>query len=127
MRSQEMSMNSSRPSMRPYYYLYKVLQIIAYSVLTVFYSMWGSPTQFVWVVLLLIPTVGITIASIWLPRHTRLLVNGVYNSVLIYFLIAYQLGPSVPMMSELVVASLPVLIEGALAVKCLQEMRRSEI
>ncbi|MHB1462833.1 MAG: hypothetical protein ACYC1M_16205 [Armatimonadota bacterium] len=119
-------MNQRTASMRPYYYLYKVLQILAYLVLTVVYSMWGAETQFVWVVLLLIPTVGITIASIWLPRHTRLLVNAVYNSVLLYMLIAYQLGPSVLMMSELTAASIPVLIEGALALKCLRDMGSSE-
>jgi hypothetical protein len=123
--SQEMNMNQSKVSMRLYYYLYKVLQILAYLVLTVVYSMWGSSTQFVWVVLLLIPTAGTTLASIWLKRPTRLLVSAVYGFVLLYMLVAYQLGASITMMSELTLASMPVLIEGALAVKCLREMRKS--
>ena len=109
--------------MCPYYYLYKVLQICAYLVLTVVYSMWGADTQFMWVVLLLLPTIVTTIASIWLPRHTRLMVSAVYAFVLLYMLAAYQFVPSIAFMSELTVASVPVLIEGGLAVKCLREMR----
>ncbi len=116
---------SYRPSMRPYYYIYKVLQILAYLVLTVVYSMWGADTQFVWVVLLLLPTIVTTIVSIWLPRPTRLLVSAVYAFVLLYMLAAYQFVPSITFMSELTVVGVPVLIEGALAVKCLREMRRS--
>lgn len=118
-------MNNNRSKMSPLYHVYKVLQILAFFGFTILYSMWDTETNFVWVVLLLIPTVGIYIASIWLPHRTRLLVSAVYGFVLLYMVLAYLFGSNVPLKPELSVASLPVLIEGALAVKCLRQTRGS--